>query len=224
MRFPAAHRKTSYCAQVLLGTYEKELSSIIEEICSQDYSTIVDVGAADGYYVGGFAMRNTTSQVLGFEADTSKHSFIHQLLRANDIHNVEIRGFCNSGELRELLRMHTNVLLMVDIDGGEMDLLDPGIVEELQRIDMLVETHDILQPGITKALIDRFKKTHDITCLESHERAMIDLPTQVNLDEQTAIAAMDEFRGGIQIWMWMKARSKYPERSLLDKETQSPVR
>jgi hypothetical protein len=209
MRFPVAHRKTSYCAQVLLGTYEKELSCVIEEICSKNYSTIVDIGAADGYYVGGFAMRNTNSQILGFEADTSKHMSIHQLLRANSIHNVEIHGFCDSSELRQLLRRNARVLLMVDIDGGEMDLLDPAIIEELQRVDILVETHDILKPGITSVLVDRFTKTHDINFLESRERGMIDLPPQVNLNEEMAIAAMDEFRGGMQIWMWMKAKYSF---------------
>ena len=41
----------------LLGTYEKELWPIIDQIIATAYPLIIDIGAAEGYYAVGLAMR-----------------------------------------------------------------------------------------------------------------------------------------------------------------------
>ncbi len=51
----------------LLGTYERELAPLIEQACSQSPRWIVDIGAAEGYYAVGLAMRNKSAQVIAFE-------------------------------------------------------------------------------------------------------------------------------------------------------------
>ena len=51
----------------MLGTYEKELNSVIEEACAAHPSLIVDVGAAEGYYACGMALRNPQARVVAFE-------------------------------------------------------------------------------------------------------------------------------------------------------------
>jgi glycosyltransferase involved in cell wall biosynthesis len=206
MRFPLANRASTYCGHVLLGTYELELAATIDEICQRNYSTIVDVGASEGYYVAGLALRNPTAYVLGFEADTEKHCKIHEVLQANSIRNVEVRGFCDAEDLRALLRRCRKVLLLVDIDGGELNLLNPTLIGELAGVDILVETHDIICPGILKKLMDRFAGTHEIISIETTARRLSDLPASVALDAETAQGAMDEFRGGRQVWLWMTAR------------------
>ena len=51
----------AYCSEVLpklVGTYECELIPGIEAICQAGCDRIVDIGAAEGYYAVGMALRN----------------------------------------------------------------------------------------------------------------------------------------------------------------------
>ena len=42
----------------LLGTYEQELHQVIEQIISEEYQNIADIGCAEGYYAVGFAYKS----------------------------------------------------------------------------------------------------------------------------------------------------------------------
>src|SRR5207302_964150 len=57
---------TAFCSAYipkLIGTYERELTNIVEEICARMPPLIVDVGAAEGYYAIGFATRLADTHV-----------------------------------------------------------------------------------------------------------------------------------------------------------------
>jgi len=70
MRYVARAYHSAYHAK-LLGTYEMELHGIVEELCRETPGIIVDVGAAEGYYAVGLAMRlpggGAGGEVSGFE-------------------------------------------------------------------------------------------------------------------------------------------------------------
>src|SRR4051794_6510848 len=53
----------------LLGTYEIELREITEQLIARGFGLIVNVGAAEGYYAVGMAVRCPTSKVVAYEAD-----------------------------------------------------------------------------------------------------------------------------------------------------------
>src|SRR5258708_2693479 len=63
-------RVRAYCSAMLpkiLGTYEREIADAIETICQAGCDRIIDIGAAEGYYAVGMALRNTKAQVIAFE-------------------------------------------------------------------------------------------------------------------------------------------------------------
>ena len=204
LRYTPAHRDT-FCAQALLGTYEKEICPVVEQICDTPYDTIVDIGAANGYYVCGFASRKENCRIVGFEAQAKLHAVIRELAIANGLENVEIYGVCTAESLAETIEHDGRQLVMCDIEGGEGTVLDPDQVPALLKTDILVETHDLIEPEITRRLIDRFRRSHSISEIKSIERAMCDFPEGIELTEMEAKCAMDEFRGGEQSWLWMQA-------------------
>src|SRR5438105_426555 len=58
LRYPSASSLHSGLLPKLLGTYEAELHGPIEHLLkSRTYGAVVDVGAAEGYYAVGFALR-----------------------------------------------------------------------------------------------------------------------------------------------------------------------
>ena len=60
----------------LIGCYEQELHPGIERLLGSSPSTIVNVGAAEGYYAVGLAMRAPGSRVHAFEPDTDRREML----------------------------------------------------------------------------------------------------------------------------------------------------
>ena len=77
-----------------VGSYEQELHGIIEGIITRHYSTIIDVGAAEGYYAVGLAAACEDSSVITFDIDPIARRRQRQLIDLNGLTNVEIRKYC----------------------------------------------------------------------------------------------------------------------------------
>jgi hypothetical protein len=98
-------------------------------------------------------------------------------------------------------------LLICDIEGGEMELLNPLHCAALYKMDILVEVHRTGGCSVEEnaaSLLKRFSQSHMIESLP---------PSQVteglcgvsNLDENLLRQALSEGRPYPQVWLWMKA-------------------
>lgn len=208
MSFSPARRSDAYCAQVLLGTYELEIHDVLEHICRSPYSLAINIGADNGYYVCGLKRRRPDVRIVAFEAALDKHAVIRDLLRENALGNeVAILGLCDSATLQSQLVRADRTLVLCDIDGAEVDVLDPQDATALASADMLIETHDGIRQGTTDLLIGRFSQTHDVQVIAERPRRVTDGPAGVPLTEDQLLAAMDEFRGFQQAWLWLVSKS-----------------
>lgn len=181
--------------QKLLGTYEKELWPTIEEFGRRNYSLIVDIGAAEGFYVCGLAKLLPNARVIGFEAQSACHSRIRELATRNGCQSqVEYRGLCKTSDLQNALVSNKRRLVVCDAEGAEDDLLDPSAVPALRGADILVEVHDHIRPGVGARLLERFSSTHVVETVPSDSRQLSDLPDTIKLPDDLAMAAMDESR------------------------------
>src|SRR5262249_36239077 len=80
----------------ILGTAELELHGTIEKLIDRNYATILNIGAADGYYAVGFARRSPASRVIAFEAVPAFHDIITRTAAANGVSDrIEIAGHCD---------------------------------------------------------------------------------------------------------------------------------
>ena len=100
-----AYVKESICSAhtpKLLGTYEKELYSIIEAVPTASYSTIVNVGAGEGYYAVGLARANPGVPVIVFDLDPRARALVGELAALNDVQDqLTIRKHCRCADLEE---------------------------------------------------------------------------------------------------------------------------
>src|SRR5262245_40199813 len=55
----------------LIGIYERELWDVVEDACAMTPSLVIDIGAAEGYYAVGLAMRLPFTRVIAFEESES---------------------------------------------------------------------------------------------------------------------------------------------------------
>ena len=69
----------------LLGTYEKELHPWLEELLARPIAHIINVGAAEGYYATGFALRQPETRVLAFEMDPVEQRRMRVLTEQNGV-------------------------------------------------------------------------------------------------------------------------------------------
>lgn len=210
MIFPNALRKDSYSANILLGTYEKEIHPWILQINQNKYQKIIDLGADIGWFAVGMARNNPKSEIVAYETETSKHQEIQNLANANEVQEISVYGFCDEAALSSELARNSDrkTLLIVDIEGGENAILNPEVIPMLKHVDLLIETHDHIVSETTDLLISRFMTTHDIEVAEVSERTLDDFPTNVVLPVIDKVTAMSECRHSGQKWLFMRRKSK----------------
>jgi hypothetical protein len=162
----------------VLGTYELELHDIVKEIITKDFATIIDIGAAEGYYACGFAAAIPSVQVTAFEATVTGRYLLQRTIDRNGLSGrVIVKGFCDPDELDICLRAaRSPVLVFCDAEGHEYELLDPGRVTQLGRVAILVEVHDFAMDGVSELLKHRFSKSRIIKEVHPRPRGRDNFP------------------------------------------------
>ncbi len=119
---------------------------------------------------------------------------------------IEIGGLFNPEDFAQYANTHT--LVMCDIEGAEQQLLDPTQAPTLSTLDIIVESHEGLIPGITQTLIDRFKDSHDIVYIQDNgQRQLTTMPAWFNnLAHLDQLLAVWEWRSGPTPWLVMAAK------------------
>jgi hypothetical protein len=160
---------SSFCSAYypkILGTYEMELIPAINAFLDKGYCQIVDVGAADGFYAVGFALKSPESKIIAYEQSPHARKQLAVLARTNGVQgSIEIRERC---ERNDMMRLPSAPgLLIVDCEGYEEVLLDDSVIQHLKDWDFLIETHDGFSRGVTRRLIERFNASHDVTVVDT---------------------------------------------------------
>ena len=195
----------STLAPKLIGSYEAELQPALAEIVATDYTTIIDVGCAEGYYAVGLALKMPRAKVYAFDIDAPARALCKEMARLNFVADrVFVEEACTHSRLRELIDERT--LVVCDCEGCEFELLRPEIVSELNKTDLLVELHDFIDPRIKSTLVSRFEQTHDISIIATKERVAADYEALAGLSAQSQVFALAELRGADMEWAFMRSK------------------
>ena len=208
----------------LLGCYEQPLHPHMQKILLGQYTKIINIGCAEGYYAVGFARAVPNLISLAFDIDNSAQNACRQLARKNNVSNrVEIGGRFEPKDFEKYA--DEAALIFCDIEGGEQELLDPRLSPSLRQLDIIVESHECLRPGITQTLISRFDTTHELELVEdSGLRQLEDLPDWFHkLSHLDQLLATWEWRSGPTPWLVMTAKNKVVSRDPLAKFTKTPT-
>lgn len=188
----------------LLGSYEEEIHTVIAGFPARDYSVVIDIGCAEGYYANGLALLLPSAHVHAFDTDALGRKLCAAMAKANGVAGrVHIAGHCDAARLNALLTERT--LIVCDCEGCEIDLLRPDRVPLLEQSDILVELHDCVDPSISSTILGRFKATHTVTLLTSVERDSSHYPALGFLSPQDQRLAVSEFRSPGQQWAYLTA-------------------
>lgn len=144
----------------LLGTYEWELHETIETLIARAPEKIVNIGCAYGYYTVGLAMRLPESTIYAYDIDPSMREQCQQMAEINGVADRIVIGERFNGEDFERFASD-NAFFIIDIEGGEYELVDPEKYPALKRLDMIIEIHDFLYEGLSSVLPERFAASHN---------------------------------------------------------------
>ena len=95
------------------------------------------------------------------------------------------------------------------VEGGQQ-LLDLKRAPALARTDLIVETHDRFNSGVTRRLIDRFYPTHRFEVIAGGEDADRPIPALVSehiADPTEARSFVTDGRGMPELWLRLRART-----------------
>ena len=164
LKYPRLRSVGSALLPKLLGSYESELHAALEMLLKQDYSTIVDIGCAEGYYAVGLALRLPNARIYAFDADSRARDSCAEVARLNCVDGrIQIGSFCDVSALGSI-PFGSKALIIADCEGYENTLFSGQTNAILARHDLIVEVHDFIDISISECLRDAFSKTH---CVES---------------------------------------------------------
>ena len=107
----------------ILGVYEMELHHVFR---NHRFSTIINIGAAEGFYATGLAKLWPGCRVRAFEAEPSGRDAIFHYAELNGVKDrIDVRGFCDPEAFQRALvdLRGPDTLVLMDIEGGEDELL-----------------------------------------------------------------------------------------------------
>ena len=152
-------------APMLLGLYEREL---LHEILTAPahFDTFVDIGAADGYYCVGILFAGRFARSIAYEMSEAGRASVRDAAALNGVTDaLEIRGAADGRFYEELAPdIRDRSVFLIDIEGGEFDILTRDAFRALARSVLFVELHDWVDPNGTRlaALKDNAAATHDV--------------------------------------------------------------
>jgi hypothetical protein len=193
------------CVPKLLGCYEEELHPYVERAVARSYAQVLNIGVAEGYYAVGLARRMPATRVFAFDIDQNAQRTCAAVARENGVQDrVQIGGQFRGEDFARYAAEST--LLVCDIEGAERELLDPEQYPALRRMDVIVELHDCLVPGLSQLIPERFAASHDITLVKQAGRAKPLPPLFDKLSQLDQLLAVWEWRSGPTPWAIMLAR------------------
>ena len=191
----------------IIGSYEKELHPLLEQICLNNYSEIIDVGCAEGYYAVGLAMRIPDAKVFAYDINQQAIELCEKTAQLNNVADRLISGsFCDSTTLQSI-PLTRKALIISDCEGYEKALLTKEIASYFANHDLLIEVHDFIDIEISTVIRQRFEDTHtietvrsidDITKAQTYE---YDELKRYSLEEKRELLA--EYRPHIMEWLYM---------------------
>ncbi|HSQ32965.1 MAG TPA: FkbM family methyltransferase [Gemmatimonadaceae bacterium] len=223
MTYPSRVTVGSTLYPKLLGSYERELQPCIDQAVARSYRTIVDIGAAEGYYAIGLARAIPGTRVFAFEANPAGAGALQAMAQANNVADrVNVLGTATIENLGAL-PVERPVLVVCDCEGCEHRLLDPVRVSWLRDADVIVEVHQLHGTNPRAELRERFEKTHEVSIVEVRRRDSSLYPELDRLDPSHREAILFE-RTDLNGWMWLRAKASTGAERPPDGLHQSPPR
>ncbi len=199
-------------SSVLLGLYEQEVLTSLLNV-PKTHRTFIDLGAADGYYGIGVLVSKHFNQSYCFEISKKGQAVIAKNAELNSVTSqLSIHGKAEKDFLKNIPanQLNTSVLL-IDIEGGEFDLLDANLFKALNGSIIFIELHPWMvengEDKLTK-LKSEASTYFNITELTTTSRDLSVFPELHNFNDTDRWLICSENRKQLMTWYRLDPKSK----------------
>jgi hypothetical protein len=187
----------------LLGSLESELHPFIYSMPQAQYDTILNIGCAEGYYAVGLKRMLPQTRMIAFDVNPQARRVCAQVAAFNKV-DVEIEEVYRH---EDFARFPGRTLVFCDIEGDEIELIDPENAPSLRYMDLVVELHRMPVGHARDIVPPRFRESHDIQIVEDGSAPVNIPPSLRGLLELDRLLCLWEWRSHANAWAIMKARS-----------------
>lgn len=193
----------------LLGSYEKELHDVVREIVVKKYTSVVDVGCAEGFYAVGLGMKIISKpKVFAYDLNPIAVRQCQAMAKSNGV-DLQTGSFCDPETLLGL-DLGNKSLIVLDCEGYEEVLCQKEVLKQLSEHDFLIEVHDFININLTNLLSDNFESTHEVNFIESVDDIIKVYTYQYEelegLSLEQKLSLIRENRPGIMRWIYATSR------------------
>ena len=188
----------------LLGLYECELFSSIEQVIKNEPDLVLNIGSAEGFYGIGFGMR-IPAQVVLVDVSETAINIARENAQVNGVNKIQFSTDSSIDNFRSYLAKYDRPFIFMDCEGYEEDFLDLEKIPELVKTTVIVESHDCIREGLTDKLVDRFKDTHTIKVIPQGAKNPY-LAITFDLSDYDKMLLCVESRPSTMTWLFMEPR------------------
>jgi hypothetical protein len=210
LKYPALEASGSALYPKIIGTYEKEIHPVIEQICSKSYTQIINIGSGEGYYAVGLARRIANACVYAFDTDPEARHNTAAMARVNLVSDrVLVDATCTALYLSEF-KFTGRGLIISDCEGFEQYIFNRHNLHNFLHCDLLIETHDFVNINISTYLSELFSETHTIISVKSiddiEKAKTYSFGEADGFDLETRKVLYGEGRPAIMEWLYLSPK------------------
>lgn len=194
----------------IVGIYERELHPIILETFKNNYTRIINIGCAEGYYLIGYARKFPTVELIGVDSDNLALDFCKKMLELNGIQNrIQLLNKIDHDFFENPEFLNSKSLIICDCEGDERNLFSRFNATYLKNTDILIELHDFVNDAISEQIFNIFHKSHEINIINSEsdiQRIQEFTVRFPQLSYSQLKKLISEKRPNLMQWFWIKSR------------------
>lgn len=194
----------------ILGTYESHVIDELVAISHANAGPFIDIGAADGFFAIGAVISGIAEHTYAFEVDASSRRSIAINASDNNLsEKIHIREIANTQTISDVLKKERQAKILIDIEGGEYELLCYDFLDEISNCDVIVELHPSLVEHGLKKQDDLMARLENYFYIEFFKKSILqtpDFPELANLSDDKRLLALSENRA-FEMW-WIKLNPK----------------
>lgn len=201
LKYPSFESAGSSIIPKLLGSYECELFDFLSSVKNKNYTQILDIGCAEGYYVVGFALKFPNAKIFGFDIDKRALELCKVLASEN---NVQSRIYLKDNFTDNSVESFEHTLLLCDCEGFERDFFTKENVFKFNKTDLIIELHPFIKSDVKEYLSNLFLLTHNLSFVSSYDnrRKVFDFSNSLlGLSDFEKNIAVEEGRPFTMEWM-----------------------
>ncbi len=192
-----------------LGTYELEVqNSIIQSQKKNKKKYLINLGCGEGYHAISLTKRKVFEKFIGFESSEIAQSLLKKNLAINKMEKQSIifrnanKNFLDN-KIFQKFKLK-DCFFLIDIEGGEFEILNPINVKKLCKSKLIIEIHDFYRSP--KNLIKNLKKYFKLKTFSTENRNINNFKILEHIHDNEKWLLMSEGRPKKMEWIFCEPK------------------